>query len=406
MRTSENYINFQDGILWLHKLSNYGGCVVLLEDMCGMFGLLCFGIVFLILLVYFSVVVKNERKHRHVPHSSFSEDSYSGPLKCKMTFDKNKGHDVNDGLRSLPHSVTHLAVIMDGNRRYGRERYRQFENSTPIEEIQSFCKRISTEVSEVNNVIISDNTPHLSRTWFNDRYTKLSRLIKNTFFDGHRLGGEKLIEFVKDCIEARIAMLTVYAFSTDNWNRPVVELNVLMTLFFLFFGKIRSTTYKYGIFIRFVSTEPGKLPIHVLKMMESLECDSRLISPRRITVNICVSYSGQSEMVTAFNRIFQRRLSSGDTREISKDEISAEMLQSITQANHEEEDKKVFTNSVPREPQLILRTSGEQRISDFLLYECAYSEFEFISKKWPEITRMDLKEALLKYFKRDRRLGR
>ncbi|CCW71161.1 unnamed protein product [Phytomonas sp. Hart1] len=406
MSTSDTPINLQDGLIWTHKLNYYGGSIVLLEDICGTLGLSCFGIALLIVLVYFTVTLNNYLYSKYSSSFSSPESACSGPSKHTVTSDEKKDCNVDDGMNSFLHPVTHLAVIMDGNRRYGKKCCSKLENAMSLEEIESFCKQISTEIANNSGKTNSDSTFYKCTSWFNDRYEKFSHMVQFTFLDGHRLGSEKLLEFIKDCIEARIAMLTVYAFSTNNWDRPVVELQVLTTLFLLFFGKIRSIIYEYGIFIRFVSTEPKKLPIHLLKMMEYLECDSRHISPRCITLNICVSYSGQSEMVMACNRIFKRRMASSDTREITKDEISSEMLHSITQSSYEEEDKKIFTSSIPREPQLILRTSGEKRISDFLLYECAYSEFEFISKKWPEITKSDLKNALLNYLKRNRRHGK
>ncbi|EPY34317.1 undecaprenyl diphosphate synthase [Strigomonas culicis] len=293
------------------------------------------------------------------------------------------------------HGVSHLAVIMDGNRRYGKVNSTQVPTNAQQSELTALCSSLSGRPKGA-----------ATAQWVRQQYSMFLSLIQCSALDGHRLGGEKLMDFIVYCIEMEIPMLTVYAFSTDNWSRPSQEVDVLISLFFFFFDRIRRMSETYGIFIRFISTQPERLPRHVLELMKEVECESRHHHPRRITVNVCVSYSGQTEVLAACNRLLEKRLHTAERAPVTKEELGGEMLRSVTQADFEGEDASVFSSPSQREPQLMLRTSGEQRISNFLLYESAYTEFVFVEKTWPEITKHDLIHALGQYAKRDKRMGK
>lgn len=321
-----------------------------------------------------------------------------------------KTASINSGKSAMMdgHGVTHLAVIMDGNRRYGRKHASHAvapQSSETNEQIHQFCSTVCNDEAPL---------PVTQREgWVSEQYATFLRMTQFTALDGHRRGGEKLLDFISYCIDARIDMVTVYAFSTDNWNRPAHEVDFLMALFFFFFERIRQTSREKGMFIRFISTDPERLPKRVRQLMELVETESRTYRPRRIVVNVCVSYSGQSEIASACTRILQRRQAPGAAAAaahsgaaVTTADIEGEMLRSVTQAAYEAEDEDVFSLRVPRSPQLLLRTSGEQRISNFLLYENAYTEFAFISKTWPEVTKADLFTALADYASREKRLGR
>ncbi|KAG5509488.1 hypothetical protein JKF63_06193 [Porcisia hertigi] len=309
---------------------------------------------------------------------------------------------------SIDHNVRHLGIIMDGNRRYGKR------HSTATKGIDAAALRNMREVLCSSTEVI--DTDSMTRPSFSlaERYNRFLELIQNTSLDGHRFGGQKLLEVATYCIEAHIDMLTVYAFSTDNWSRPPAEVDALMSLFLFFFSRVRQVALERHIFVRFISTEPCRLPTRVVELMRSVEKETRSLQPRRLVLNICVSYSGQSEVVAACNRLLARRLqesASPDAAEVvctpvTKTELDREMLRSITQNEHEAEDAHVFGRNATVEPDLILRTSGEQRISNFLLYECAYSEFVFLQKAWPEVTRGDIIQALCDFARRDKRKGR
>ena len=272
----------------------------------------------------------------------------------------------NDLATSADHGVHHLCIIMDGNRRYGK----------------SLLDRCEPKGKE----ICSPSIATLARSPLN----------------GHRAGGEKLMEFIDYCLECNIEMLTVYAFSTENWNRSKIEVDVLMALFEIFFQRIRDSARSRGIFIRFVVSDHAKLPGHILSLMRDVEEETRRHQPRRIVVNCCVSYGGRAEIVDA-----ARRLMSRGATDVSEEQFEREMLRSITQHLHEHEDEDVFGRPLcSRSPQALLRTSGERRISNFLLYELAYTEMYFVDKTWPEVTKEDLVELLRDYSRRNRRFGR
>ncbi|ESL07619.1 cis-prenyltransferase [Trypanosoma rangeli SC58] len=284
------------------------------------------------------------------------------------------------------HGVRHLAVIMDGNRRFGR---RTSMNDTPVDDLTALCNRILDEGDPLKP----------SSEWF----TALHSLLRHTALDGHRRGGEKLIEFIDDCVEFNIQMLTVYAFSTENWERTSLEVNVLMSLFYFFFERIQDFARGKGIFIRFISPVFDKISPRLQDLMRRVEEESRGHRPRRIVVNVCVSYSGREEVLWTCNRLLQRVNRSVP---ITNTEFMSHMLRSITQECHETEDATVLADRGGAEPQVLLRTSGEQRLSNFLLYECAYTEFVFIDKTWPEVDREDLIQLLLDFSRRGRRHGK
>ncbi|ORC83884.1 cis-prenyltransferase [Trypanosoma theileri] len=286
----------------------------------------------------------------------------------------------------VQHGVRHLAVIMDGNRRYGK---RTAVSDAPTEVVKEICENILKE--------------ECAMTEKDEMYTRLVSLLRHTVLDGHRVGGEKLMEFVNDCIHLDIQMLTVYAFSTENWGRSSLEIDVLMSLFYFYFERMRNFAKEKHIFIRFISPVFERISPRMRKLMINIEEETRKHTPRRFVLNVCVSYSGRDEVVNACNRLEQRVNKSVP---ISKEEFMNQMLRSVTQDNHEDEDACIFADCGGTEPQLLLRTSGEQRLSNFMLYECAYTEFLFVNKTWPEITRVDLIRLLRDYSQRDRRCGK
>ncbi|EKF39066.1 cis-prenyltransferase, putative [Trypanosoma cruzi marinkellei] len=286
---------------------------------------------------------------------------------------------------TLNHGVRHLAVIMDGNRRFGE---RTSPGGVSADAVTKLC-----------DSILEKNSPGSS----GGMYLALVSLLRHTTLDGHRRGGEKLMELIDNCLEFNIQMLTVYAFSTENWERSALELKVLMALFYIFFERVRSSAREKGIFIRFISPAFERIPISLRELMLLVEEESRGHRPRRIVVNVCVSYSGREEVLEACNRLLRRV---DKSIPISNAEFMSHMLRSITQEGHEEEDATVLADGGGAEPQVLLRTSGEQRLSNFMLYECAYTEFFFIKKTWPEIDREDFIRLLCDFSQRGRRHGR
>ncbi|KAG5483964.1 hypothetical protein LSCM1_05814 [Leishmania martiniquensis] len=355
-----------------------------LRTACGTFGMICLSVLVFAFLGQIALVLRKLYTRRGAPSAT-------------KTVPVNKPHHIS-------HNVRHLGIIMDGNRRYGRcysTATRQPDAAALREIREELCS--ATQVTAANR--------ESGQSWLAAQYTRFAEVIQHTSLDGHRAGGEKLLEVVDHCMEAGIRMVTVYAFSTDNWNRPTAEVDALMSLFFFFFSRVRKVALDRHVFVRFITTERYRLPPRVVELMRSVEDETRVVLPRRLVLNICVSYSGQSEVVAACNRLLARRLlqrtdPASIVTEVTKAELDREMLRSITQDEHETNDAQIFGDGVSVEPDLILRTSGEQRISNFLLYECAYSEFVFLEKAWPEVIKEDIWRALSDFARRERRNGR
>ncbi len=232
-----------------------------------------------------------------------------------------------------PPRPRHLAVIMDGNRRYGRQKH-----GVPTK--------------------------------------------------GHWDGGHTLIEFVKWCLAEGIQAVTVYAFSSENWSRPEHEINVLMQIFLRYCARIEEESVKNGIRVRFLSTSPHRFATDVLERFRRVEETSKDCTT--MTLNVCVSYGAREELAMACRSISDR---------VKEGELRPEDITPKTIAD------ALLTRDVP-DPDLILRTSGEQRLSNFLLFQAAYAEFVFVDKYWPAITREDFNTVLDEFARRKRRFGK
>jgi undecaprenyl diphosphate synthase len=202
---------------------------------------------------------------------------------------------------------------------------------------------------------------------------------------GHREGAEalgRIVRFVRDCA---IPYITFYTFSTENWKRPADEVEQLMNLLHKFLGD----TYKYkeeNIRVCFLG-DPSRLRPDLQRDMKKLEEESR--GNTGLTVNIALNYGGRDEIVRAA-RSLCREAAAGRLRPEDLDE--------------ERFAGALDTAGMP-ECDVVLRPSGEQRISNFLLWQAAYAEFIFMDTLWPDFTEKDFAEAMLEYARRNRRFG-
>jgi len=229
----------------------------------------------------------------------------------------------------------HVAVIMDGNRRYGKSKY-------------------------------------------------------GSVAKGHWDGSSKLVEFAKWCLAEHIAVLTVFAFSSENWKRDPSEIASLMQIFAKYCDELRVEAIERNIRIMVLSTDYEKIPrqvrIGVNRMVkETQHCDGMIM-------NICLSYGSRDEIVGAtksvVDDVLQKKL---DPKTIDENTIAERLL----------------TYHCGRDPDVLIRTSGEIRISNFLLWQLAYTEFFFVDKPWPTIEKDDLLTVIRAYAKsRNRRYGK
>ncbi|OQS01280.1 undecaprenyl pyrophosphate synthetase [Achlya hypogyna] len=227
----------------------------------------------------------------------------------------------------------HIAAIMDGNRRYGRTRY-----GLPLQ--------------------------------------------------GHHDGSQRVVDFMNWCIGAGVQILTVYAFSTENWGRAQAEVDALMNIFTHFMHDIIPTALERNIRVCVLVSDGAKLPTHIAEAIAKIETATAHCTA--FTLNICASYGSRNEMVNACRSIAVK---------VADGSMGVEDIDEAAISSH------LLTKNVV-DPDLLIRTSGECRLSNFLLYQIAYSELIFVDKMWPELTSDDFTSIIHEFNQRKRRFGK
>ena len=222
-------------------------------------------------------------------------------------------------------SPSHIAIIMDGNGRWGLKKY-------------------------------------------NDRNK------------GHYYGLQNINKVIKNCIKLHIKYLTLYTFSTENWNRPKKEIEYLFFLFKFFYKKNFNKINKNNIRIKFIGdlkNIPADLKVIIKKIQEKTKKNNL------ITVVFAFNYGAKSELINAFKKIHKNK----------KNIISEELISN-----------NLYTKNMPN-PDILVRTGGEKRLSNFLLWQLSYAELFFIEKSWPDFNFLDLKKIVNKFIGIKRRFG-
>jgi len=203
---------------------------------------------------------------------------------------------------------------------------------------------------------------------------------------GHKNGVKAVREVTEGCAEIGVTHLTLYAFSTENWNRPKIEVSALMELLFLTIGKEIKTLQKNNIrlnVIGHIHTLPESNRKALMEVMEATKNNTRM------TLTLALSYGSREEILEAARKI------AVDYKEgkISLEDINQQTISA-----------NLYTHNMP-DPELMIRTSGEHRISNFLLWQAAYTELYFTEKFWPEFDKNDLYKAIYDFQNRERRFG-
>ncbi len=222
-------------------------------------------------------------------------------------------------------SPSHIAIIMDGNGRWGLKKY-------------------------------------------NDRNK------------GHYYGLQNINKVIKNCIKLHIKYLTLYTFSTENWNRPKKEIEYLFFLFKFFYQKNFNKINKNNIRIKFIGdlkNIPADLKVIIKKIQQKTKNNNR------ITVVFAFNYGAKSELINAFKKIHKNK----------NNKISEEIISN-----------NLYTKNMP-DPDILVRTGGEKRLSNFLLWQLSYAELFFIEKSWPDFNFLDLKKIVNKFSGIKRRFG-
>lgn len=248
-----------------------------------------------------------------------------------LNFRKNK-KDSNESLElDLENMPKHIAIIMDGNGRWAKDR-------------------------------------------------GLKRVM------GHRAGMKVIKNIVNSCGKLGIKYLTLYAFSTENWKRPLEEVNALMNLIVEFIEKEGDELNEKNVIFNTIG-DITKLPRASQDALNSLKKKTK--NNTGLTLNIALNYGGRDEILMAVKNI---------CKEVDKGTINISDIDEKLFSEH------LYTAFMP-DPDLIIRPSGEQRLSNYLLWQSAYSEFWYSDIKWPDFTEDNLKRAIIDYQHRNRRFG-
>ena len=203
---------------------------------------------------------------------------------------------------------------------------------------------------------------------------------------GHRRGADAVRRVIRGAAELGIPVLTLFAFSTENWTRPADEVSDLMGLLRHYLRNELEELRKNGARLRVIG-DREKLAKDI--QADIADAEARTRTNTRIDVNICINYGARDEIVRAARNL-ARKVAAGEMKaeDIDESRFEAELL----------------TAGV-RDPDLLIRTSGEQRISNFLLWQCAYAELVFVDTLWPDFGKEHLEQAIAEFRRRERRYG-
>jgi undecaprenyl diphosphate synthase len=222
-------------------------------------------------------------------------------------------------------SPSHIAIIMDGNGRWGEKKY-------------------------------------------------------NNRDKGHYYGLQNINKVIQNCIKLNIKYLTLYTFSTENWNRPKKEIDYLFYLFKFFYKKNFNKINKNNIRIKFIG-DLKNIPKDLKKIIKNIQEKTK--NNYAITVIFAFNYGAKSELINAFRNILKRK----------KKKINEELISN-----------NLYTKTIP-DPDILIRTGGEKRLSNFLLWQISYAELFFIDKYWPDFTFLDLKKIVNRFNVIKRKFG-
>lgn len=204
---------------------------------------------------------------------------------------------------------------------------------------------------------------------------------------GHRKGAEAVRTTIRAAIEAGVEFLTLYGFSSENWKRPASEVSDLMGLLRLYLRSEIASLHENGVRLSIIGDRERLAP-DIVSLIE--EAESLTAGNRRLVLTMALSYGGRAEIAAAARRLAERvKAGDLDPAAIDEDAFAGQL----------------FTRDIP-DPDVLIRTSGEKRISNFLLWQSAYTEFLFVDTLWPDFGQADFNEALGEFRRRERRYGR
>ena len=213
----------------------------------------------------------------------------------------------------------------------------------------------------------------------NGRWAKQRGLSR---IKGHKAGAKAIENALDSALHLGVKVITVYAFSTENWVRPEYEVSVLMTLLFQFLKLQKKKLLDKDIKLSIIG-DRSKLPLIVNREIDNVLEETK--NNKSLIFNIALNYGGRAEIINAVKGIIEKRL--------KKEDINEEAFS-----------KFLYTKDLP-DPDLLIRTSGEIRVSNFLLWQIAYAELYFTDVLWPDFDTIEMLKAIIDYQKRERRFG-
>ncbi len=249
---------------------------------------------------------------------------------------------------------------------------------------------LSDAQGQVASIVVADLDPeriprHVAVVMDGNGRWAQRRGLKRT--DGHAAGEEALFDTVEGALEMGLSWLTVYAFSTENWRRPIDEVRYLMGFNERLLMQRRDELNGKGVRVRFIGRRGGRVPRRVRQRIEETEELTR--TNRRLTLTFAFNYGGRAELVDAIAAI---------AADVASGRLDPKRIDERVVRRH------LYAPDMP-DPDLLVRTSGEYRISNYLLWELAYSELVFTDVLWPDFRRGDLVEAVAEFQRRNRRFG-
>ncbi|NLB20474.1 MAG: isoprenyl transferase [Clostridium sp.] len=217
----------------------------------------------------------------------------------------------------------------------------------------------------------------------NGRWAKKKKLPRTM---GHRAGVETIRKIIKECDRLGVRYLTLYAFSTENWKRPKDEVSTLMNLLVEYLKNELNELHESGVVINYMG-DITRLPDLARKALE--DAKEKTKNNKGVQMNLALNYGGREDIIQGVKAALNDILANNKTVEDLTEESFKDYL---------------YTKGQP-DPELIIRPSGELRLSNFLLYQSAYSELWFSDINWPDFTESNLRQAIIDFQKRDRRFG-
>ena len=203
---------------------------------------------------------------------------------------------------------------------------------------------------------------------------------------GHKAGVETIRRVLKEAQRLGVKYITLYAFSTENWKRPKEEVGALMKLLVQYFRSELNELHENGVVVNTIG-DISKLPKECIKEIEIAKEKTK--NNTGIVMNLALNYGGRDEIVRS-------------VKSLVKDAVEGKILPE--EIDEKSIERYLYTAKMP-DPDMIIRPSGEQRLSNFLLWQCAYSEFWYSDINWPDFTEQDLRKAIFDFQNRDRRFG-